>query len=67
MRQRAEKHTHTTSIIEANIYSHLFIQMSLLAKEISQRRRVVSFAKLTARWHMTIPTAAFQSSDQPSS
>lgn len=41
--------------------------MSLLAKEISERPWVVSFAKLRALWHMTIPAAAFQSIDHPSS
>ena len=65
--EREREKKNTTSIIEANIYSHLFIQMSLLAKEISERRWVVSFAKLRALWHMTIPAAAFQSIDHPSS
>ena len=66
-REREREKKNTTSIIEANIYSHLFIQMSLLAKEISERRWVVSFAKLRALWHVTIPAAAFQSIDHPSS
>lgn len=51
-KQKKTPKQNTTSIIEANIYSHLFIQMSLLAKEISQRRWVVSFAssELSGMW-----------------
>lgn len=50
-RQR-ERKKNTTSIIEANIYSHLFIQMSLLAKEISERWWVVSLqsSELSGIW-----------------
>lgn len=66
-RRQPEEKKNTTSIIEANIFSHWFIQMSLLANNISERHWSFSFAKLTALWHMTIPAAVFQSIDHPSS
>lgn len=41
--------------------------MSQLANEILKRQQVFSLAKHRAPWHVTIPTAVFQSIDHPSS